>query len=104
MARSDTSWLPTQTDLDWIESTSPPLHPVFADIERAARDPRVPILDRSSGRVLAVLAANRSRIVEVGTAFGYSTLWMALAQPTGGTIVTIDPDTSRTDRAREWWL
>ena len=63
----------------------------------------MPILDRAGGRVLAALAASRSRIAEVGTAFGYSTLWMALAQPAGGTIVTIDPDRSRTDRARGWW-
>jgi caffeoyl-CoA O-methyltransferase len=28
---------------------------------------------------------------------------MALAQPEGGTIVTIDPDRGRTDRARGWW-
>jgi caffeoyl-CoA O-methyltransferase len=103
MVRSNTSWIPTETDLDWIESASAPAHPVFDEIERAAANPRVPILDRSSGRVLAALAANRRRIVEVGTAFGYSTLWMALAQPPGGRIVTIDPDASRTDRARAWW-
>ena len=41
----------------------------------------------------------RRRIVEVGTAIGYSTLWMALgASAPDGTIVTIDPDRSRTDR------
>ncbi|MGH2464644.1 MAG: O-methyltransferase, partial [Candidatus Limnocylindrales bacterium] len=34
---------------------------------------------------------------------GYSTLWMAQAQPAGGTIVTLDPDESRTSRARSWW-
>jgi caffeoyl-CoA O-methyltransferase len=28
---------------------------------------------------------------------------MALAQPAGGTIVTIDPDRARTDKARAWW-
>jgi predicted O-methyltransferase YrrM len=28
---------------------------------------------------------------------------MALAQPPAGTIVTIDPDTTRTARARAWW-
>jgi caffeoyl-CoA O-methyltransferase len=39
----------------------------------------------------------------VGTAYGYSTLWLALGQPADGTIVTIDPDRSRTDRARGWW-
>jgi len=53
--------------------------------------------------VLAALAAGRRRIVEVGTAFGYSTLWLAMGQPDDGTIVTIDPDRSRTDRARGWW-
>ena len=41
--------------------------------------------------------------MEVGTAYGYSTLWLALGQPAGGTIVTIDPDQSRTDLARGWW-
>jgi len=63
----------------------------------------VPIVSRDAGRVLQVLAAGRKRIVEVGTAIGYSTLWMALGQTDGGTIVTIDPDVSRTDRARAFW-
>jgi predicted O-methyltransferase YrrM len=103
MARDDKTWLPTQTDLDWIETSAQPAHAVFEAIEEAAVEPRVPILNRSSGRVLASLASNRRRIVEVGTAFGYSTLWMALAQPSDGAIVTIDPDSTRTDRARAWW-
>ena len=50
-----------------------------------------------------MLAGGRRRIVEVGTAYGYSTLWMALGQPPDGTIVTIDPDRERTDLARGWW-
>jgi predicted O-methyltransferase YrrM len=53
--------------------------------------------------VLSVLAGDRRRIVEVGTAYGYSTAWMALGQPPDGTIVTIDPDRERTDLARGWW-
>ena len=57
----------------------------------------------TAGRVLQVLAGGRRRIVEVGTAYGYSTLWMALGQPADGTIVTIDPDRERTDLARGWW-
>ena len=64
----------------------------------AAADPATPDPDRDSGRVLAILAGDRRRVVEVGTAIGYSTLWMALAQPDDGTIVTIDPDRVRTDR------
>jgi predicted O-methyltransferase YrrM len=101
--KDDAEWIPTLTDRDWIETASPPIHPALAAIEVAAEPDRIPIVSRDSGRVLMTLAADRRRIVEVGTAFGFSTLWMALAQPAGGTIVTIDPDRSRTDRARGWW-
>ena len=44
--------------------------------------------------------SNRGRVVEVGTAIGYSTLWMALALPADGTIVTIDPDRSSAPSGR----
>ncbi len=102
--KGDKSWYPEQVDLDWIESTGRPPHSVFVEMEEAATGLHsIPILGRDSGRVLAVLAAGRRRIVEVGTAIGYSTLWMALAMPSDGRIVTIDPDTARTDRAREFW-
>jgi len=101
--KGDRGWIPGEADLDWIESIAPPLTKAQEAIEAAARDPRVPIVDRDAGRVLSVLAGGRRRIVEVGTAFGYSTLWLTLGQPDDGTIVTIDPDRARTERARGWW-
>jgi predicted O-methyltransferase YrrM len=101
--KRDRGWIPGVADLDWIESIAPDLTPVEAAIEAAANWPRVPIVDRDTGRVLSVLAGGRRRIVEVGTAYGYSTLWLALGQPADGTIVTIDPDRERTDLARDWW-
>lgn len=101
--KGDRGWIPGEADLDWIESVARPLSPTQEAIEAAAQQPRVPIVDRDAGRVLAVLAGGRRRIVEVGTAFGYSTLWLALGQPEDGTIVTIDPDRERTDLARGWW-
>jgi caffeoyl-CoA O-methyltransferase len=102
--KQDDAWYPEQADRDWIEATGRPPHPVFLEMEEAASGLRsIPILDRESGRVLGALAAGRRRIVEVGTAIGFSTLWMALAMPPDGTIVTIDPDSSRTGRAREFW-
>ena len=103
MARRERTHQVGRVDRDYVEATSPALHPALAAIEEAAEPDGIPILDRESGRVLAALAANRRRILEIGTAIGFSTLWMALAQPAGGTIVTIDPDRSRTDRARSWW-
>jgi predicted O-methyltransferase YrrM len=104
MVKSDQSWSPTETDLDWIEATGKPPHPVLVEMEDAATGAeRIPILSRDSGRMLAVLAANRRRVLEIGTAIGYSTLWTALGLPSDGTIVTIDPDRERTDRARAFW-
>ncbi len=101
--KDDRDWVPDATDLDWIESISPSLPAALAAIEAAAEPLDVPIVDRHSGRVLWVLAGDRHRIVEVGTAYGYSTLWMALGQPAKSTIVTIDPDRERTELARGWW-
>ena len=101
--KSDRGWVPDERDHDWIEAAAEEPVAALLEIERAGSAEGVPIVDRASGRVLAALAAGRSRIVEVGTAIGYSTAWLALGQPPGGTIVTIDPDKARTDRAREWW-
>jgi caffeoyl-CoA O-methyltransferase len=101
--KDDQGWIPDATDLAWIESISTPPPPAALAIEAAAEPLGVPIVDRHTGRVLAALAAGRRRIVEVGTAYGNSTLWLALGQPAEGTIVTIDPDTARTDLARGWW-
>ena len=89
MAKSDRSYEIGRHDRDWIESVAEPIHPVLAEIEDAALPERIPILDRESGRVLALLASGRRRICEVGTAYGYSTLCMALAQkPDPSTTVT----------------
>jgi predicted O-methyltransferase YrrM len=96
-------WFPGPTELDWIEEASAPPESVFLAMEAVGDRDDVPIVDRHSGRVLRALAAGRRRIVEVGTAIGYSTLWLALGQPADGTIVTIDPDRSRTDQARRSW-
>jgi caffeoyl-CoA O-methyltransferase len=101
--KGDRGWIPGEADLDWIESIAMPLSPAQEAIEAAAEHPRVPIVDRDAGRVLAVLASGRRRIVEVGTAYGYSTLWLALGQPADGTVVTIDPDRERTGLARDFW-
>src|SRR5687767_7474512 len=103
MSKSDTTWIPDSIDFDWIEATAKPPHPVLLEMEAVAEPDGIPIPSRDSGRMLAILAGDRRRVVEIGTAIGYSTLWMALALPEDGTIVTIDPDGERTGRAREFW-
>ena len=96
-------YIPSATDRAWIEATAAPVDPALAAIEAAAEPQDIPILDRESGRILTVLAAGRHRIVEVGTAYGFSTLCLALGAAPDSTIVTLDPDRGRTDLARGWW-
>jgi caffeoyl-CoA O-methyltransferase len=103
LSKDDEGWIPERVDHDWIEANAAPLPPALAAIEVAAEPKGIPIVSRDAGRVLSVLAAGRRRIIEVGTAYGFSTLWLALGQPDDGTIATIDPDRSRTDLARGWW-
>jgi caffeoyl-CoA O-methyltransferase len=99
----DGDWIPDAIDVGYIAGLGAPVNPALLAIEAAAQPLGVPIVDRETGRVLMALATGRRSIVEVGTAYGYSTLWMALGQPADGTIVTIDPDTERTALARGWW-
>jgi predicted O-methyltransferase YrrM len=101
--KSDKAYEIGEADRRYIEDLAPEPAAALLAIEAAAEPERIPILDRESGRVLAILAGDRRSIVEVGTAIGYSTLWMALAQPRDGHLTTIDPDRSRTDRARRHW-
>ena len=95
----------THRDLEYIESLFGSLSPVFARMDAEGGKESIPIVSTSVGRALFVLvrATGAKRIVEVGTAIGYSALWMALALPKDGRIVTIDPDRERTDRARRFW-
>lgn len=94
-----------ERDLDYLERIHPPTDELMSELERFGRSQGVPIVDRESGRFLAVLvsAICADNILEIGTAFGHSTLWMARAQSQAGRIVTIDPDAQRTAIAAEFF-
>jgi caffeoyl-CoA O-methyltransferase len=96
----------TEADLQYLEGVHAPLGPVLEEMLKTGRAEGVPIVSPASGRLLRVLvtAMAPKRTLEIGTAIGFSTLWMASALPAGGRIDTIDPDRSRTDRARRYWL
>ena len=93
-------------DLLYLEDVHPPLDAVLAEMLAAGRKDGVPIVRPDVGRVLRilVLALAPKRVLEIGTAIGFSTLWMASALPPGGRIDTIDPDRARTDKARRYWM
>jgi predicted O-methyltransferase YrrM len=74
------------------------------ELEQLGERDGIPIVSREGGRLLSTLvhAMQANRILEIGTAYGYSTLWMALALPPAGRIWTIDPDRGRTAVALEF--
>lgn len=94
-----------ELDLRNLEGVHPEPNPLLLELEKHGRKDGVPIVPRETGRLLSALVAamQANRILEIGTAYGYSTLWMALAQPRMGRIWTIDPDTHRTDIALSYF-
>src|SRR5437870_11722994 len=98
--------LVAERDLEYLEGVHPRLGPVLEGRLKPGRGEGVPIVQPAVGRLLRVLvtALAPKRVLEIGTAIGFSTLWMASALPAGGRIDTVDPDRSRTDRARRYWL
>ncbi len=79
--------------------------PLLLELEQQGTYDGIPIVDRAAGRLLSTLvhAMQANRVLELGTAYGYSTLWMALALPPAGHIWTIDPDRERTAVARTYF-
>jgi caffeoyl-CoA O-methyltransferase len=93
-------------DLEYLEAAHAALDGVAAEMLAVGHAENIPIVQLPVARFLRVLvgALRPARLVEVGTAIGFSTLWMAMALPADGRIDTIDPDRSRTDRARRYWI
>jgi caffeoyl-CoA O-methyltransferase len=77
---------------------------VFREMEEIARREDFPIIGPQCGRVLAclALAIGARRVFEMGSGFGYSTLWFALALGKDGEVVHTDYDARNSERAREF--
>src|SRR5437764_6640065 len=75
---------------------------VLAEMEAHAARDRIPIVVPETGALLHVLALARGarRVVEVGTAIGVSTLYMARALQPGGQVVSFEIDPERHAAAR----
>jgi predicted O-methyltransferase YrrM len=78
--------------------------PVLAEMEAHAARDGIPVVVPETGALLHVLAlaCNARRVVEVGTAIGVSTLYLARSLPTAGTVVSFEIDESRHRSAREY--
>jgi predicted O-methyltransferase YrrM len=77
---------------------------VLAEMEAQAEREWIPVVPPETGELLGLLARMRgaSRVVEIGTAIGVSTLYIARALPLDGQVVSFEIDPARYQAARDY--
>src|SRR4051812_46580929 len=76
---------------------------VLTDIARAGERDDLPLVDAEVGALLRVLTltTRATRVLEIGTAIGYSGVWMAGVLPNDGMLITMEVDVQRAKMARD---
>lgn len=76
---------------------------VLQDIARAGAEQNLPLVDAEVGALLRVLttAIGARRVLEIGTAVGYSGIWIAGGMPSDGMLITMEKDPERARIAKE---
>jgi predicted O-methyltransferase YrrM len=77
--------------------------PVLRAVEQQGIEQDLPLVDAEVGALLRLLATTIAarRILEIGTAIGYSGIWLGGALPADGMLVTLEVDPARGRSARE---
>jgi caffeoyl-CoA O-methyltransferase len=85
----------------YMEGLLAPRDPVLARMEEEAERESIPIVDAHEGALLSLLVkiAGARRILELGTATGYSGIWL-LRGTGGGSLTSFEVDHKRAERAR----
>ncbi len=87
----------------YIHSLLPRRDRVLSEMERYALRHNVPIIGPACGRLLHQLARmiQARRVFEMGSAIGYSTIWLARAVGSKGTVYYTDSSPANAQRAQE---
>jgi len=87
----------------YLDHLLPARDELLSELEAQARTERIPICGPQVGRLLALLVrlTRPPRVLEVGTAIGYSAIWMGRAlRESGGHLQTIELNPKRIARAQ----
>lgn len=92
-----------QPIVDYLSTLRRDPHERLAVIDREGRAEGLPLVYPDTGALLHTLArgCGATRILEIGTCIGYSTLWLATALPATGALITMEYDAARAARARD---
>ena len=85
----------------YLDGLVPKRDQVLARMEEEAHRENIPIVDPHEGMLLYLLVkiAGAKRVLELGTATGYSGIWL-LRGTDGGSLTTFEVDHKRAERAR----
>jgi caffeoyl-CoA O-methyltransferase len=87
----------------YMDKLLPKRDAVLTEMEQYAKERSIPIIGPASGRLLYLLAqmSGAKRIFEMGSAIGYSTIWLARAAGPDAQIYYTDGDSENAARARD---
>ena len=89
---------------NYISSLSPETHPKLAEMEALGYERDFPIIGPDVGRVLYQYTKllNARRIFELGSGFGYSAFWFAMALPDDGELICSEASQNNVDLAEDY--
>ena len=87
----------------YMDKLLPKRDAVLTEMEKYAKQRNIPIIGPACGRLLYLLAqiSGAKRIFEMGSAIGYSTIWLARAAGPDAQIYYTDGDSENAARARD---
>jgi len=89
----------------YIEELLPPRDDLLLEMEQVALVETIPIITPAVGNFLQMLieSTGARSVLEIGTAIGYSTIYLARgARKNGGKVLTLDMNRGRMERAIEY--
>ena len=89
----------------YIHGLLPARDEVLMEMEALALEQRIPIIGPEVGRLLAqlVMISGATRIFELGSAIGYSTIWLARAAGEGAEVHYSDGSEANAQRAQRYF-
>ncbi len=90
---------------DYLARTLVAGHPILQEMADYGYSRDFPIVGPQVGRLLNILALSihAKRVLELGSGFGYSAMWFALAVGPGGEVVMTDHSKENVDMAHDYF-
>ncbi|MCC7162571.1 MAG: O-methyltransferase [Anaerolineae bacterium] len=90
---------------DYLEQTLAEENPLLREMGDYGRSLEFPIIGAQAGRLLYFLARsiNAKHVLELGSGFGYSAFWFALAVGEGGKVIMTEGKQENQERARSYF-